>query len=195
MSDVKVFDFSAFPTLETERLVLREPVSSDAPDVFVFRSDAEVQKYNDDPMVDVSQAITFIQEHRDEYAAQQRILWAITFRDENRVLGLCGFNFWNRRHNRASIGYDLARAYWGQGIATEAVGAMLRFGFKHMRLHRIEATTIVDNVESVRLLRRLGFQLEGVRREYSLEDDGAYHGSAVYGLLRREYYQQMPGVS
>jgi ribosomal-protein-alanine N-acetyltransferase len=187
MSGRKLFDFSNFPTLETKRFILREPVTSDAPDVYVFRSDPEVQKYNDEPMVDVSEAVAFIQEHMDEYAAQQRILWAIAFRDEDRVLGLCGFNYWNRHHNRASIGYDLARAHWGRGIATEALRAMLRFGFEHMGLHRIEAETIADNVESVRLLRRLGFQLEGVRREYSLEDDGAYHASAVYGLLTGEF--------
>ena len=50
----RVFDFSAFPTLTTERLVLRELVSPDAPDVFVFRSDPEVQKYNSEPMTNVS---------------------------------------------------------------------------------------------------------------------------------------------
>jgi ribosomal-protein-alanine N-acetyltransferase len=56
-----------------------------------------------------------------------------------------------------------------------------------MQLHRIEAATIVDNTRSVRLLERLGFRREGVRREYSLEEDGAYHDSAIYGLLRREF--------
>ena len=52
-----------------------------------------------------------------------------------------------------------------------------------MNLHRIEAHTIADNRRSVRLLERLGFQREGTRREYALEDDLAFHDSAVYGLL------------
>ena len=61
------------------------------------------------------------------------------------------------------------------------------FGFERMGLNRIEVETIEDNHESRRMLEKLGFILEGIRREYSLEDDGDYHGSAMYGLLRSEY--------
>ena len=53
-----------------------------------------------------------------------------------------------------------------------------------MELIRVEAQTIADNHESVRLLGRLGFRLEGLRRSFSLEDDGTYHNGANYGLLR-----------
>jgi len=69
-----VFDFSIFPVLETKRLTLREPVLSDAADIFFFRSDAIVQRYNDEPMTDLSQAKDFIKEHRAEYTNQERIL-------------------------------------------------------------------------------------------------------------------------
>ena len=57
------------------------------------------------------------------------------------------------------------------------------YGFTTMRLHRVQAHTIADNHRSVRLLERLGFQREGTLREYSWEDDLAFHDSAVYGLL------------
>ena len=187
MSETDVFDFSTFPVLTTDRLLLRELLPSDAADGFVFRSDPEVQKYNADPMKHISEAQSFIEEIRAEYAAQQAPGWAVCFHDRNTVLGLVGFGYWNRFHHRAEIGYDLARAYWGRGIGSEAVRAIIRFGFEHMHLHRIEAATIVDNVESVHLLEKLGFKREGVRREYSLEEDGAYHDSAMYGLLRREH--------
>jgi [ribosomal protein S5]-alanine N-acetyltransferase len=56
-----------------------------------------------------------------------------------------------------------------------------------MQLNRVEAQTIVDNLASVRLLLRLGFRQEGVRREYSLEEDGALHDSAIYALLRGDH--------
>ena len=188
MDQAELFDFSAFPTLTTKRLVLRDLARSDAADVFVFRGDYEVQKYNDDTLTSVDEVSAFIEAMRAGYAAQQRIMWAITLRGANKVLGVCGMNYWDRKHQRAAIGYDMARAYWGQGLATEAVGAMLRFGFERMQLNRVEAEAVVDNTRSVRLLERLGFQREGIRREFTLEDDGAYHGSAVYGLLRREYF-------
>ena len=186
MNGTKLFDFSTFPRLYTERLALRAIIPADAADVFVFRSDAEVQKYNADPLTDVAEAFALIDQFSSWYTAQQAIIWGITFHNENKVLGLCSIHHWNRRHHRAEIGYDLARRDRGQGIATEAVRAVLRFGFEQMQLHRIEAYTILDNFASVRLLEKLGFQREGVRREYSLEDDGIYHSSGVFGLLRRE---------
>jgi [ribosomal protein S5]-alanine N-acetyltransferase len=182
-----LFDFSQFPTLTTRRLLLRELDVSDAPDVFIFRSDAYVQRFNDVPMTDVAEARELIEWLKERQAEEKRLIWGITLHGKNRVLGMCGFNYWNRDHRRADIGYDLARDYWSQGIMSEALRAMLQFGFEQMNLHRIEAETIVDNTESVRLLERLGFIREGLRREYSWEDDGQFHGSTIYGLLRHEF--------
>jgi len=83
-----VFDFSSFPTLTTEPLVLRELQPSDADDVFVFRSDPEVQRYNSEPFREVSQARAFIEELRADYAAQKILMWGVTLQGPNAVLGL-----------------------------------------------------------------------------------------------------------
>jgi ribosomal-protein-alanine N-acetyltransferase len=178
---------SRYPTLTTERLILREVVAEDAEDLLVFRGDPEVQRYNLVPMRNVQEALSLVRTMQAWYDSRYAVQWGITLRDEKRVLGLCGLHDWNRRHRRASLGYDLARSHWGQGIATEAVRAVLRFGFEQWNLNRIEAITVVDNDRSIRLLERLGFHREGVRRGYSLEEDGHFHGSALYGLLRSEY--------
>ncbi|WP_020574051.1 GNAT family N-acetyltransferase [Actinopolymorpha alba] len=182
-----IFDFSTFPRLTSERVVLRELEPDDAADLFVWRSDPEVQKYNSEPMQDVTEAAALIDRLRREYSTQTAIHWAVTFSGSTQAIGLFGFNSWERFHHRAEIGYDLRRDYWGRGIATEALDAMLRFGFTRMRLNRVEAQTIADNHGSVRLLQGLGFQREGLRRAHSLEDDGTYHDGAIYGLLQRDY--------
>jgi RimJ/RimL family protein N-acetyltransferase len=187
MNDTNVFDFSAFPVLATERLTLRKLLLSDASDVLVFRGDWEVQKYNGPVFQDVEEAQTLIEELYAEYAAQVGIGWAVTLTNRDTVLGLFGFHHWNKYHRRAEVGYDLARAYWGQGIASETLRAIIRFGFDRMNLNRIYAGTIADNHESVRLLEKLGFQREGTRRKHSWEEDGTFHDSAMYGLLRDEY--------
>jgi len=183
-----VFDFTTFPVLITQRLILRAFVSEDATDLYAFRSDTYAQRYNDPPLTDLSQADALIQWMIEGFAAQEIIQWAVALRANNRVIGLFGFNSWDRGHNRASIGYNLAREYWGQGISKEALKAMLGFGFEDMHLNRIEAETVASNTESVRLLERSGFYLDGIRREFTLEEDGAYHGGAIYSLLRREYF-------
>jgi [ribosomal protein S5]-alanine N-acetyltransferase len=181
------FDFSAFPTLAGARTVLRQLDPSDAVDLFAFRSDPEVQRYNSAPMQDPAEATALIDELRAQYAAQQAVHWAVTLPGDPRVLGLMGLAAVDNYHSRAEIGYDLRRDHWGRGVATDAARAILTFGFISLDLHRVEAQTIADNHASVRLLQRLGFQLEGVRRDHSWEEDGSFHDSAVYGLLRHEF--------
>ncbi len=93
---------------------------------------------------------------------------------------------WSHHHHKAEVGYDLAHAFWGRGIASETLQAIISFSFKTLKLNRIYANTIADNRESVRLLERNGFKREGTRRQAYLEDDGLFHDSVIYGLLKNE---------
>jgi ribosomal-protein-alanine N-acetyltransferase len=182
-----LFDFTTFPILVTKRLILRDLQPSDATDVLVFRGDSIVQKY-DDPIIHTdAEARLFIDELHAEYNNQEGISWAVTLKKQDVVIGAFGLHHWDRFHRRAEAGYGLARAYWGQGIGSEALRAIIQFGYDQMNLNRIYARTIADNHESVRLLERLGFQLEGIQREHSWEEDGTFHDSAIYGLLAREF--------
>ncbi len=183
-----LFDFSTFPTLKTERLILREITSDDALAVFQLRSDYQVTRYNlGAPYTHISQARRLVRQIREDYAKQDTLRWAITLQGgSGRLIGMCGYNYWHRRDRRASIGYDLARAYWQQGIMTEALRAMLRFGFTRMDLNRIEADCTVENEASARVLLRLGFQPEGVQRDQYFEE-GRFWDLRLFALLRRDY--------
>jgi ribosomal-protein-alanine N-acetyltransferase len=187
MNNTTVFDFSTFPVLETERLVLRQLRPSDAADVLVYWGDPYVQRFNGPVYTSIEEVRQGIETGQEEYNNQEGIGWAVTLRGEDIVIGGFGFHHWSKYHRRAEVGYDMARAYWGQGIASEALRAILRFGFDGMNLNYIYAGTIADNHESVRLLERIGFRQEGTRREYSWEDDGTFHDGAMYGLLWHEF--------
>lgn len=184
---MKPSELSTYPTLMTERLLLREIRLDDAADVLIFRGDAYVQRFNSEPLKSIEEAVLFIQEAQNHQATGAGFGWGITLRGEDRVLGGVSLHSWNQHHRRAEVGYDLARARWGQGIGSEAVRAVLHFGFTQLNLNRIEAATIADNHESVKMLKKLGFTLEGIRRGYSWEDDGTFHDSAMFGLLRDEF--------
>lgn len=181
-----MYDFSQFPTITTERLLLRELRIEDAEDVLLFRGDPYVQRFNSEPLQTVAEAEQFIEEmhaaHPHDY-----LIWGLTLHDSDVVMGAVGLGSWNKYHRRAEIGYDLAQRYWGNGFATEAAQAVLGFGFEQLNLNRIYARTIADNHESTRLLERVGFTLEGVQRGYSWEDDGTFHDSAIYAILRDEF--------
>jgi [ribosomal protein S5]-alanine N-acetyltransferase len=184
------FDFAEFPVLGTARLELCEYDVGYAEDIFVIRGDAEVQLYNSVPHATVQDTIEFIEFERAEYRAKKEIIWAVKWRESQRIVGSVSVFDWNRYHRRAQMGYDLAKAYWGMGIAQEAICAVLHFAFERMALNRMEIWTSAANVRSLRLAERLGFTRDGTLRKRILEDDGHFHDGTVFGLLREEWAAQ-----
>ena len=120
-----MFDFSSFPTLVTDRVILRELRRGDGADVLVFRRIPR-RSGSTPSRCGRSSRASLIDELLDAYATQSAVPWAVTLRESGRVVGLVGYNSWDRYHRRAEIGYDLARDVWGQGLATEALGAVVR---------------------------------------------------------------------
>ncbi|MGH3930859.1 MAG: GNAT family N-acetyltransferase [Pseudonocardiaceae bacterium] len=104
------FDTEVFPVLETERLILREIVASDAADVFAFRRDPEEQRHNDPPLRSLPEARELIDRLAREYREERAIRWGLTVKGEGAVVGLLGYNYWNVAHFRAGLGYDLKRS-------------------------------------------------------------------------------------
>jgi ribosomal-protein-alanine N-acetyltransferase len=187
MSD---FDFSTFPILTTPRLLLREIIPGDAPDLYRFLSDPEGQKY--DPGLftqDLAEAQELVGKIGGRFAARQSIGWGIQLRGENHLVGCLGFSFWERAYYKADLGYTVARTHWRCGIATEAIRALMQFGFETLHLHRINVDTRIDNIASVRLMQKLGFIQEGVRRECVQIEDGTYQSWGLFGMLKNEYRQ------
>jgi ribosomal-protein-alanine N-acetyltransferase len=191
-----LLDLDDFPLLQTERLRLRRITQQDAPAVFAFRSDPQVQRYNGGALTHLDQASDLISELAAGYQKQARLEWGVTLQGgDDSVIGLFGYTHWSQIHRRAEIGYCLARAYWQQGIGSEALRAIIAFGFHAMDLNRIHACPRAENVASIRLLETMGFQREGVLRE-ELWEDGAFHDEALYALLRREcaFVEQLPSI-
>ena len=181
------FDFGSFPTLRTQRLTLREIVLADADAIFGIRSDYAVTRLNIGAAYESrEQAVELIESMTTHYAERGELRWGITLRDDERiVVGMCGYNTWHQIDRRASVGFDLARAYWRRGIMREALDAVVRFGFEEMALNRIEADASAENIASIELLRSLGFKPEGTQRE-QYWDDGQFHALHLFGLLRQE---------
>lgn len=182
------FDFTTFPILTTPRLVLRGFTPGDAADFLSFHGDPEVQKFDSDsPLKDLAEAAEILAKIEQEFTSRKSINWGIVWKEENRVIGHLGLYFADRRYDSGDLGYTLARPYWRRGIATEAIGALLRFGFETLRLHRINVDTRMDNLASVGLMAKLGFTPEGVRRECIRNEDGSYQNWGLFGMLAEEY--------
>jgi len=182
------FDFSTIPTLTTPRLILREILPGDAADLFSFASDPEVQKYDSDPpMREMAEAVAMIEQGGQRFISKKAIGWGIELKEENRLIGGIGFYFWDKSYYKTDLGYTVARPYWRRGIATEALRALMQFGFETMHLHRINVDTRMDNIASLRLMQKLNFRHEGVRRECIRNEDGTYQNWGLFGMLEDEY--------
>ena len=153
-----------FPQLETERLVLRDLAESDARALFQNYSDEDIAKnFLDAPLTDMEQAVQFIEAFKAEFRQGEAITWAVALRGTNEFIGTCSYMV--EANSCAEIGYDLSKAHWGQGLMSEAMRAIIEYGFDELGLQKMKADTLSENTRSVNLLERLGFQLDEVREK------------------------------
>jgi [ribosomal protein S5]-alanine N-acetyltransferase len=179
--------FAQFPAIETPRLTLRQIVPGDAEALFATFSDHAVMEfYGDPPHRSIEDSRDLIQRQEQWYAQREGIRWGVTLKGENTVIGSCGFFLFDEEFRRAEMGYELARAYWRQGIMREALGAIITYVFANTDLHRIEAVVNGANEPSKALPRALGFTLEGTLRQRFYFAD-RYWDDVYYGLLKDEW--------
>src|SRR5712691_4886875 len=178
--------FSHFPTLTTQRLLLRQIEMSDAEALFATHSDEETMKLFGTRQKSVEETREMIQRFQRQYAQRQVIRWGVTLKGDDRVIGSCPFFNFDEGFHRAETGYILNRAYWKQGIMSEAMSAVLAFGFMQLGLQRIEAMVDPENENSKGLLQRLGFTYEGRLRKHYFSD-GVFSDDLIFSLLKDEW--------
>ncbi len=152
-------NFTPFPVLKTERLTLRQLVSSDDKEIFALRSDDNVNKYLDrKPSKSIDDAKNFIQTINENIQRNDSIYWAITLNGTNKLIGtICLFDF-SDDNSKAEIGYELLPDFQGKGIMQEATSKVIDFGIQHIGLNSIEAYTHSENQSSARLLEKFNFK-------------------------------------
>lgn len=115
------------------------------------------------------------------------IFFQLRDKSSNQFLGWCGYHTWYQKHNRAEVFYMLTdEQQRRQGLMSEALKAVIEYGFKEMQLERIEAFVAEDNNASLALLNKFGFKQEGLfRKHYKV--DGINTDSLAFGLLKEEF--------
>jgi RimJ/RimL family protein N-acetyltransferase len=147
--------------LRTERLSLRQLEPGDAEVIGAYRSDPEIARYQSwNAPYPIDAARTLVREMSDRQLALAG--WTqigIEVRATGELVGDIAFERRDRR--QAAVGYSLARAHWGNGYATEAVGAVVAHGLEGLGLDEVVAEVLPENVASVAVLTRLGFVRDG----------------------------------
>jgi len=176
-----------FPNLETRRFRLTRINSEDVTAIFQLFSDPRVVEFYDlEPFTSLSDAESLMAVFESRFALRSGIRWAIRERGTAELVGTCGFNTWSTKMRNGTIGYDLKPASWGSGVATEAVSEILRAALSGElpcgQLHRVQADTIVGNKASERVLEKLGFKEEGIRR-HAAYIHGSFRDMKCFGLV------------
>lgn len=176
-----------FPELVTDRLHLVEVNKEHAQGIFDnFSNPAVLQYYGMDPMTELTQAEKLIEHFRNSFLASRSIRWAMLRKEDNRFAGTIGLNTLSKGMKRAEIGFEIHPDFWRTGMTSEALKAVLDYSFSELGLHRMGAVTFLDNVASINLLKKNGFEQEGILRSY-LFQNGQSHDARVFSVLQNQW--------
>lgn len=170
------------PSIETARLLLRQATSDDL-DEWGQRlfADPDVIRYM--PKRDLTpraRAERAFNVYNQLWAEHPCGGWLITDKGDGQLIGHCELEYLPET-DEVELGYALAKAYWGKGIATEAARAAVRFGFESAKLERIIAVVVPENIASWKVLEHIGFVYEKNARYYDLE--------VVYYAITRDKFR------
>jgi [ribosomal protein S5]-alanine N-acetyltransferase len=162
--DRRAARWPAFAPLATPRLIGGPLTLDHAPAVFAYASDPEICRLVAwPPHEDLDATRRLLAMSMVGYEAGGHYEWALVRRRDQAFVGSVGFGGIDVSRGVADVGYVLARAYWGQGYATEAASAVLQFGFAQLGLRAIEAHAFAEHAASLRVVAKLGFRYHDTR--------------------------------
>jgi ribosomal-protein-alanine N-acetyltransferase len=148
--------------LETDRLFLRRLNLDDLNDLFALYRDPEIRRYFPEGVLNLEQTKEELEWHLNGHPDHPELgLWATVHKETGKFIGRCGLLPWEISGKlEVEIAYLLDRAFWGQGLATEAAKGILEYGFKELNLHRLICLIDPENLASRRVAERIGMTLE-----------------------------------
>jgi len=169
-------------TIETENLTLRKFRGSDAEDLYEYASDKEVMKYL------TWSGVRTLEEAKGgiyNFLLSRPGIFAIELKENSKCIGTIDFRI-IIEHERAEFGYMLNRNYWGRGIMSEALSAILALCFEKLELNRVDSGYFIGNEASGRVMEKCGMIKEGVARK-ALKAQGIFRDHVLMGILREDY--------
>lgn len=177
------------PEIKGKALRLRKMSIDDAEGLYRCWTDKQTARHLYLPPMDNSRdAESLILLLNGLAESEDTMRWGIELQGSGILIGSCGFNNWQLQGAfRGEFGCELASPYWGKGYMLEAASLAIGYGFQVMGLNRVEAYCDVRNERGAGFFRRIGFEHEGVLREYKQTGTG-YTDVNLFALLRRDWH-------
>ena len=173
-----------FEELETERLILRKIVDSDAEMLYnnIYNNFDWYKFYLQLPFNSLEEYKVLVGMYEKLYLRGNYFGWGVVEKDSNQMIGIVQLHSKDSLNNNCKIGYIIGYNYNKKGYAKEAVEKVLEFGLTKANYHRIEANIVVENLSSIKLAESLGMVYEFTKTDcYKLGDE--YYDQKVYVLL------------
>lgn len=184
-----------FQTISTKRLILRLITPEVFDYIFEYYSDEQLMEFLH------CEDITALEKEKSRYQKgftmfnKSFLFFHILEKTTEKMIGWCGFHTWYFEHDRAEIGYILyADGFKGNGLMSEAIIPIIKYGFEEMNLNRIEAFVGPENVPSLKLMHKMNFVQEGYLRQH-YKKNGVIEDSVVFSLLKEDYSKLIEKVS
>ena len=153
--------------LETNRLILRRLVLADLDALFALYSDPEIRRYFPEGTLSYEETKEEVEWFLNGHPEQPQLgLWATIHKESNQFIGRCGLLPWTiDQRPEVEVAYLLDKAYWGQGLGTEAAQAVLDYGFEQLGLSRLVCFIDPENLASMKVARNIGMTFEREGRD------------------------------
>lgn len=171
--------------LTGKKVILRFPTIDDVDSITKYAGNPNISKYTFMPYpYNTRDAIEFIETSAAERSDYTSFHVAICDLLTDEVIGMIGLNTINHTHRHAEVGYWIAEEYWGTGMMLEAINLMVSYYFNSMKLERIYAYIIPDNIPSWKLLEKAGFEREGLLKGL-MRKEGKRYDHYIYARLKK----------
>jgi len=175
------------PRIEAERLMLRKITEEDVNDIFEYASVPEVTKFVLwDTHKTQKDSLDFVKFAEEQFINCLSIVWGIEIKSEKKLIGSIDLRAWKTIHKCGDIGYAISMKYWNKGYVSEAMKAVINFGFESLHLNRIEAHCEEENIGSWKVMEKCGLKYEGTLRE-KVFIKGRFRSMKMYSLLKSEW--------
>ncbi|WP_078553386.1 GNAT family N-acetyltransferase [Bacillus alkalicellulosilyticus] len=182
--------FEQVPVIETERLRLRKLELGDVDAMYTYMSDPDTAKYGLwYPHQSINETYDFLVNLLTQNENQHIVTWGIIWKPSNQFIGTVDVVFNPPAFVDAEVGYVVSKEFWGKGVMTEAVHAILYFIFTSMTVERVEAKCFPENIGSRKVMEKCGMSHEGTLRKKMYVKERFWNLS-IYAVLREEYLAQ-----
>ncbi|OAT83574.1 acetyltransferase [Bacillus sp. MKU004] len=178
------------PSIETERLLLQKFTLTDT--LAAFDNWLSDERVSDNRVSAAHQSVSETKERVNrilsDYESEEFCYWAIKLKESGELIGEIDLYDMEEATGNCEVSYSLGYRWWNKGYGTEALRAVVEFGFTKMKLHKISAAHNTDNPASGRIMNKAGMMQEGTIRDMIRNSKNQYKDCAFYGILQEDYF-------